>query len=383
MAPTPKRPTPAASAPKMKLPSDLAVYLVDGVANLVANLGSAAQPVYIHFGNVDTKKYDLTGHATYRISNQQFADMDSLGAGDASELEPLAGGSFNAWWKQLADNLLPATSGARTDQGVLRVLREVAADPTLKDAPTYITNRLKETDWYQGRSDAALAWDQASKGQRTMLQGEEANKLAALWQTNVGTPISSSDSRIMQWAEQVASGQRGEGAVLSEDIVPTARLNDESPRSRTERDATEAGRARPIDIENKAADVAALYKQWGIAGQQSTFDRWANDIVGKTKSDADLLAELKGQAQTLYPWKNPETETVTAAQPWVDTYSRVMEKPNVGLTDPDIQKALTAGTPLWQFEKDLKAKPEWMQTKNARDDMTAGFAQVGKLMGFG
>jgi hypothetical protein len=38
--------------------------------------------------------------------------------------------------------------------------------------------------------------------------------------------------------------------------------------------------------------------------------------------------------------------------------------------------------PLYEFEQYLKSKPEWLQTKNALDDLTGAFARVGQLMGF-
>jgi hypothetical protein len=52
-----------------------------------------------------------------------------------------------------------------------------------------------------------------------------------------------------------------------------------------------------------------------------------------------------------------------------------MDENTIDLDDVDIQQAIgfkddkgVYGTrPLWEYEKDLRMKPEWQYTKNARD----------------
>jgi hypothetical protein len=87
------------------------------------------------------------------------------------------------------------------------------------------------------------------------------------------------------------------------------------------------------------------------------------------------------QAQMLYAWKPREMETVTAAQPWLSTFERTMER-NADLFDPRVQEALTSGRRVWEFEQDLRRTDEWLGTKNGQGTMTETIAEVGRRMGF-
>ena len=56
---------------------------------------------------------------------------------------------------------------------------------------------------------------------------------------------------------------------------------------------------------------------------------------------------------------------------------------SISLQDPDIKAALLGDTPmgLWDFESMLRQKPEWMQTKQARDSVAAKSVSILERMG--
>ena len=105
-------------------------------------------------------------------------------------------------------------------------------------------------------------------------------------------------------------------------------------------------------------------------------------LVENLDSEADLTEFLKDQAQVLYPWKDREIATQTAAEPWMTTFSRVLEQPMPDIYNPRIQQALTAGQPIYDFEKTLRQSDDWKQTMNFRQTMTNAVAMLGEKMGF-
>ncbi len=124
-----------------------------------------------------------------------------------------------------------------------------------------------------------------------------------------------------------------------------------------------------------------MANRWGVKLDEPTVKSWATGIVTLTKSEDDLVEYFKNQSAILYPWKDREMETESAAQPWIQTYSRVMER-QADLFNPKVQAALQQGQPVFEFEKQLKASPEWEQTRNFQDAATQVLGDVGARMGF-
>lgn len=362
-----------------RLPSDGSVYVVDGGAQFVVyELG---QGVRIRFAI--TAQTDLGGRKPRNISGSDFHRLKAVDGGDATELDSMSRdwGTFGAYWENILTSNFPDGHEALKDPGVLAVMAEIAGRPDMGE--TEIQNRLKGTAYWKGSSDLQRQWNDLSDGEKALRVEEQKRLVADLWQRNVGEDLPWNDPRLTQWATQIASGQRGQGGVLNEDILPIARQNSESPRSRTERDESEAQLQRGNDIENKVSNVRSLFQKWGIQATEGQYAQWAKDITEGTKSDEDLLGLLQTQSKILYPWKDPTVATDDASQPWLATFERVLERPSKGLFDPVVQKALNSGTPLWEFEQELKSRPEWMATKNARDDITQTMSHVGQMMGFG
>lgn len=364
---------------KLAVPKDATLYMVDGkTAFLVYDVGDG---VKVRF-DVNVSGTDLSGIRTQQIGGADFHRLQTVNGGDASELGSMAAdfGSFGQWFDHIVQTIFPKNSPAIHDPQVRRVIGEIAARPDMSSAE--IQNRLRGTTWYQGQSDQAQKYNQATDAEKLAMIGTTAADLASDWQENVGEPISPNDPRIMAMARDVATGKRGRGQVLYEDIIPIARQNPESPRARTERDEQKNQLQHGNDIENQKTQVIDSFHRWGVSGDNSVFGKWAQEIADGTKSAEDLRAYLQQTAQVLYPWKDPNTETLDAAQPWMSTYRRVLERDPAGLEDPILQQALNSGTPLYQFEKDLKGRSEWLYTKNAREDVEKTFSEVGSIMGF-
>jgi len=100
-----------------------------------------------------------------------------------------------------------------------------------------------------------------------------------------------------------------------------------------------------------------------------------------TKSEDDLVQYFKQTSKVLYPWKDPEMETAAAAEPWLQTYARVMER-QADLFNPAVQRALQQGLPAFEFEQQLKASPDWERTRNFQEEATRVLGDIGARMGF-
>ncbi len=109
---------------------------------------------------------------------------------------------------------------------------------------------------------------------------------------------------------------------------------------------------------------------------------WADKMVNNVYSQADWDSFVRDQAENLYPWKGREVRTLDAALPWLDAVDRILETGPVDLTNSDVQAALQQGMPLFEFEQQLRKKPEWLETENANTELTNTAGRIGRAMGF-
>jgi hypothetical protein len=362
------------------LPSDAQLLWVEGVGfYAVFDVGGASVaytlPIMGQGGpNIDPSKIQ-------HVSSDQFNSLNVVQAGDAEELRGYTTqfGTYKQFFDQIIDSVMPASNGARTDAGVLRVLAEFAGRPDMSMAE--LQNKLQSTEWFQARTQTELEWNNLATAEQQKRRESVAAQMQQAWFQFGGVNIDPSDPRVANYLEQVASGKMGFGA-WTEQVVKVQALQDaNSPWSRTVADEEKAQKQSGIDVENTAARVRDLARRWGVQWSQGTYQDWASRIVSNDASEADVLQALKDQAQVLYAWKSPDIETMSAASPWIETYNRVMEK-QADLFDPKVQQALTAGTPVWEFEQSLKKSGDWLNTKNAREEMTSVMSEAGRRMGF-
>lgn len=136
-------------------------------------------------------------------------------------------------------------------------------------------------------------------------------------------------------------------------------------------------------VASEVSNLQAINSNWGIPAGDLTAA--ATNIANGTSTEDQYTQTLQKQATVMYPWMadfaKQNIDTKTAAAPWLSTYANTMEKP-ADLMNAQVQKALTSGTPVYQFEQDLKNSPDWLQTKNAAQDLSTNAASIGRLMGF-
>lgn len=314
------------------------------------------------------------------VSPQQWAEMGVLDAGNAEELRSFSGtwNSYQQFFDRLLDETFGKNNPARSDAGVLRVLAEYAGRPDMTEAE--LRNKLQATDWYQSRTQGELEWNSLGDAERQKRRDDVAGRMSDDLFSIAGVRVDPSDPRILNYLEDVSSGKVGYGSWMSQ-MKTQALADSESPESRRLRDEQEQQRQRGVDVENTAQRVRTLAQRWGVTWDAGTYQSVASKIVSNEMSEADVIEMMKDQAQVLYPWKDRELETQTAAMPWVETYKRVMEKEG-SLTNPQIQAALTSGAPVWDFERQLKRSTDWLGTRNAREEMYSTISEIGRRMGF-
>ena len=359
---------------------------------------NGAQFIVFDIGNGYTVLYRIDSPDTLKtVSNLPGAENISAEAFSAYTRKAIDGGSlqelfdaasrfgpgtsftFNDW---LNKELQIASGGAAwiNDPQVRAVYIDYLLNKE-KVSPEELQFRIRQTPYWQNTTQAQAAWNDLSPADQAKAVQSSVPKIIQMYLETTGIALSATDPQVQQWATDVSSGKKGEGQILQE-MRGIALKDSESPWSRTIRQTEEDSRQRGVDIENNVEDVRTMYEDWGIPYSDSKLRDWAQQLAEKRTSAADIEQFLRSQAQVLYPWKDPNVKTSIAAEPWLQTYSRVMERAAPSLYDPDIQRALNAGTPVYQFEQDLRRKPEWLQTKNASETLVQNFFRVGQLMGF-
>jgi hypothetical protein len=315
------------------------------------------------------------------MSGQDYANMGVVSAGNAEELRGFSTqwGNFNDFWQSTLDTVVGKTNPARNDPEVLRVIAEFAGRPDM--SPQELNNKLQATQWYRSRTTGQLEWNGLADGEKQKRRDDAASRMVQTWFQFTGEALAPDDPRVQNYLEDIASGKMGYGKFTEDIVKRAATSNPESPWSRQTRAEGEDQRQRGVDVENTATRVKDLARKWGLNYSAGQFQDWAQQIVEKRMSEADVLEMFKDQSVVLYPWKDREMETSTAAMPWMQTYERVMEKP-ADLFEPQVQSALGSGTAVWDFEQQLKKSTGWLDTKNARDEMFSLVSEAGRRLGF-
>ena len=369
--------TPAATGPT-RVPSDAHLITVDNERFIAFDVGQGVRLAY-RVGSAGVVEDNIRNRVS--LSKEQWNSYNITMAGDVEELGTLSDTfpSFKEFWDSIVDQVVGPYNPARNDPEILRAIADFAARPDMTESE--LQNNLQRTQWYRDRSQAQLDWNGLSPGEQERQIENAASSIADMIFELEGVEARPDDKRVLRWAKRVASGEIGWGE-LTYQFKDAALANEESPWARTVREEEEAQRQRPIDIENTGERIRETLQRWGVRWTPREINRWARKIVENEASDADLMDAVKKGAAALYPWKDPEQETIAAAQPWLETYDRLMEK-NGTLQTREIQRALTQGTPVFEFEQDLRKTDEWaLGTKNGRDELSGIASEVGRRMGF-
>jgi hypothetical protein len=151
------------------------------------------------------------------------------------------------------------------------------------------------------------------------------------------------------------------------------------------------------DVGNMQQQIRQIYANYGIAYSNVGVMNRVRSVLMGTSNITAVQAEAMNAAKSKYAALAPEIDNgktvADLAQPYIASMAQTLELPDgtVQLTDPKIQKALTARdpktsaptvTPLWQFEQDLKNDPRWDHTKNAVNTAYDQVARIGRDWGF-
>jgi hypothetical protein len=366
------------AAGPMELPSDAKLYNNGFTVVAVFDVGGVSIGYDVNWTN-GTVKFDPA--AVTNVTSDQWAAMGVVNGGSSEELRPLSTswGSYREFFDSVLNQVMGPNNPARNDPEVLKIIAEFASRPDME--PIELQNKLQATQWYQTRTQGELQWNSLAEAEKTKQRDEMASRMVATWFQFTGEAIGADDPRIQNHLEGVASGKMGFGAWTESVVKTQAAANAESPWSRQVRDEGESQRQRGVDVENTSQRVKDLARRWGVRLSETEYQRFAQGIVEKTMSEADVLEILKDQAKVLFPWKDRDMETQTAAGPWMSTLERVMEKPS-DLMDPQLQQAMSAGMSVWDFEKQLKGSAGWLETKNARSALYETISEAGRRLGF-
>lgn len=363
----------------MELPRDAQLVRTGRGLFAVFNLG---QGVFISYSVPEDGSVVFDRSEIVRMSDEKYRERyhRPVMGGSAHELGAITNewGTYRSFWENVLITHIGQNNPARNDPGVRRVLALYAARPDMSEAE--LRNRLEGTKWWKQRTEAELVWNDLSPAEQRMRRQDAAVQMAQVWFQLTGQQIGIREMLDSRWVNDVASGKITIGWWSELVVKREASEDPNSPWSRTLRDEEEAGRQRGVDIENTANQIRDTLSQWGLQWNQATITKWAEGIMEKTRSDADFMEAVKNQAQQLFPWKDREMDSTTAAQPWIQTYTRMMEREG-SLFTPQIQRALQSGMTAWDFEQELRRAPEWMSTQNGQASMDDVVADVGRIFG--
>jgi len=324
--------------------------------------------------------YDLAGFqeegARYFGGVDILSLQNMIGGGKTEVLTSAQNGfgSMAAFWESALKVL--GNPDARNDAEIQKIIVTRMQRPTMSE--TEFRALLQGTKWYQQRTEKQRTWNDMGEADRKREVDDTKAKLRESYLETFGRYPD--DSMIDGWANDVASGQLGYGAVI--DAMRRQAAGDpESPWSRTLRSEDENRRRRGQEITDLTGQLRQQAERWGVRLTDESLKAWSNDIVTRNKSEVDFEELMKDQAMALYPNKPRELATVDYAQSWMSSYSRLLEKSDATVFNPLVQSAMQRGVNLADFEVELRKRPEWMETKNAQDQLAGSVSRIGQQMG--
>lgn len=147
-------------------------------------------------------------------------------------------------------------------------------------------------------------------------------------------------------------------------------------------------------------DLIENYKQnYGVNPTAGFIQSAIKNIVKSTDPNAakaDLEAQLKEQAQILYPALRDKIQAGVSvraiADPYISTFSKLMEKSDmsVGLDNNYVSKALSSKNDKGEYQimdqnefaRQIRSSNEWLDTRNAKETMLSAADGILKQFGF-
>lgn len=267
---------------------------------------------------------------------------------------------------------------ARNDPGVIAAIAKKAARVDMTDAELQLL--LEDTDWWRKHNDQQRRWNDASPEEQQYQIEQMALTVQKAWVDTVGGAPTLDDPNLQSWAKKLASGEETQGAMFRS-FQETALADANSPYALTVLQRQRATRQEDVDTENLARELKQQYLDWGVQTNDDYLKAKALEIRDNKASMMDVENELKDISERLYVGKPRDMKTNTWAQPLLSTFQNTMET-QADLFNPQIQSALTAGVPAYEFEKQLKQSTAWQDTKNGTETITGVAGKLASKMGF-
>lgn len=361
----------------------------DGTLVLRYGLGRGVQ---IEFEVTDMDALRRSGYNPGRAldyrppRNENFILIDYETAGNASEIGQLMEAgyeSLDALFEETIYQYFSPFDPAIRNREIRGIIAQIMANPEIAENEAYINSLIQQTDWWARTTEIRREWNSLPPAEQDSRIFQQADLLRQAFFQETGRMLNLNDSQLQRWARQVASGRRTFGQITQE-IRDIALQDPESPYSRTQRQEEQNRGEFSVNVEDRAMQIRGLAQQWGVTMTDQTIQQWANDIEMNARSEADLDQYFRGQAQILYPWMDQSSGMTTRqmAEPWLQTYARLMERSDVSLFNEDVQQALTMGMSIPEFSRSLRSRPEWQTTQNARDTIGNAMGEVSRIMGF-
>lgn len=245
---------------------------------------------------------------------------------------------------------------------------------------TKFASEVKATSWYKKNSDSARAFDYLKSTdtgsftqQRSQMVAQIKDKAASLGASVSGSTLTRIAENAMKfsWNDSQIQDTLSQYVKVSHGIYKGTTGD---------------------DLESVQATA---YKN-GINLSKATVASWGKSIASGNTTAETLERQVRQMAKSLAPGYAKELDSgmdlSDIVSPYVESKAKILEEnpADIDMFDPDIRKAVSGvskdGKPtsqsLWQFEQEMRAKPEWLKTQNAQDSVMSTAKKVLTDFGF-
>lgn len=144
-------------------------------------------------------------------------------------------------------------------------------------------------------------------------------------------------------------------------------------------------------LRGKAGTFTDNLKSQAMANGLRFNDNWylsaAKSVASGLTTESDWERDIQKQAASMFPTYaeqiNAGMTAMDIASPYISIYAQTMEANpyEINLSNPDIRRGLMDGMGLFEFEQMLRQKPEWINTKQAEDQVSDISLRVMRMFG--
>lgn len=282
--------------------------------------------------------------------------------------------------QELAEDYGYAYSFFQSDKSLMSLLMQAVKAKGGGWTPAKFAAELKNTSWYQKNSQTSQQYDYLKQTnpaewaqQRSQLIAQIQDKAASLGASLSGSTLSRVAENAMRygWNDSQLQNTLAGYVKVKNGVYAGSTGNDiESVR-------------------------AVAYKN-GINLSKATINGWAGQIAAGNTTAEGLERQVRQMAKSLAPGYAKELDSgmdlSDIVSPYVEAKAKILEQnpADIDMFDPDIRGAVSgvtkdgkpASKSLWQFEQEMRQKPQWLKTQNAQDSVMSVARNVLTDFGF-